>query len=87
MVEVARGLGVKTVAEFVEDQATLELLRDYGVDLAQGFHVGPPQPAHREPERPDGHPALPSARLDSANDGAQAARSANGRGSTLRSGS
>jgi diguanylate cyclase (GGDEF)-like protein/PAS domain S-box-containing protein len=44
MVEVARGLGVTTVAEFVEDQVTLELLREYGVDHAQGFHVGPPLP-------------------------------------------
>ncbi len=44
MVEVAGGLGVTTVAEFVEDQATLELLREYGVDHAQGFHVGPPLP-------------------------------------------
>ena len=44
MVEVARGLGIRTVAEFVEDQATLELVREYGVDYAQGFHVGRPRP-------------------------------------------
>jgi diguanylate cyclase (GGDEF)-like protein len=44
MVEVARGLGITTVAEFVEDQATLELVREYGIDLAQGFHVGLPRP-------------------------------------------
>jgi EAL domain-containing protein (putative c-di-GMP-specific phosphodiesterase class I) len=44
MVEVARGLGIRTVAEFVEDQATLELVREYGVDHAQGFHVGRPRP-------------------------------------------
>jgi diguanylate cyclase (GGDEF)-like protein/PAS domain S-box-containing protein len=44
MVEVARGLGVTTVAEFVENQATLELVREYGVDHAQGFHVGRPRP-------------------------------------------
>src|SRR5919201_1110093 len=79
MVEVARGLGVKTVAEFVEDQATLELLRDYGVDLAQGFHIGPPRPV-----RVDGQGPLPPAELDAAHDGAHAARSANGRGSSLR---
>jgi diguanylate cyclase (GGDEF)-like protein/PAS domain S-box-containing protein len=76
MVEVARGLGVKTVAEFVEDQATLELLRDYGVDLAQGFHVGPPQPAPRSGPTP---PSVPSAQLDAANGGPRAARSSNGR--------
>ncbi|HYX77735.1 MAG TPA: EAL domain-containing protein, partial [Solirubrobacterales bacterium] len=79
MVEVARGLGVKTVAEFVEDQATLELLRDYGVDLAQGFHVGPPRPAHRDEDvRPS------STQLRAANGGRRATRSSNGRGSRLR---
>ena len=45
MVEVARGLGLTTIAEFVEDGETLELLRDYGIDYAQGFHVGRPEPA------------------------------------------
>jgi Amt family ammonium transporter len=32
------------VAEFVEDAETLEFLRAYGVDFAQGYHVGRPQP-------------------------------------------
>ncbi|HYB22338.1 MAG TPA: EAL domain-containing protein, partial [Solirubrobacteraceae bacterium] len=41
---VARGMGAKTVAEFVGDEATLELLRSYGVDYAQGFAVGGPEP-------------------------------------------
>lgn len=45
MVDVARGLGKQTVAEFVEDEATLELLRSFGVDFAQGYHVGIPAPA------------------------------------------
>jgi len=44
MVQVAQGLGMKTIAEFVEDQLTLDHLREYGVDLAQGFHVGRPRP-------------------------------------------
>ena len=42
MVEIARGLGMRTVAEFVEDAETLELLRDYGVDYAQGWETGRP---------------------------------------------
>lgn len=42
LTEVAKGLGKKTVAEFVEDAATLELLRDYGVDYAQGYYIGRP---------------------------------------------
>ena len=44
VVEVARGLGKRTVAEFVTDQASLELLRAYGVDYAQGFQIGKPGP-------------------------------------------
>jgi diguanylate cyclase (GGDEF)-like protein len=42
MVELARGLGKRTIAEFVEDQPTLELIRDLGVDFAQGYHIGHP---------------------------------------------
>jgi diguanylate cyclase (GGDEF)-like protein len=42
IVEIARGLGKRTIAEFVEDEHTENLLRDYGVDMAQGFHLGRP---------------------------------------------
>ncbi|MGH2942838.1 MAG: sensor domain-containing protein, partial [Solirubrobacteraceae bacterium] len=44
LVTIARGLGKQTIAEYVGDEATLELLRAYGVDYAQGFYVGRPQP-------------------------------------------
>jgi PAS domain S-box-containing protein len=44
IVNIARGFGQQTIAEGVEDAETLELLREYGVDLAQGFHVGRAQP-------------------------------------------
>jgi diguanylate cyclase (GGDEF)-like protein/PAS domain S-box-containing protein len=43
-VQIARGLGKHTVAEFVEDARTLQLLRDIGVDYAQGFHIARPRP-------------------------------------------
>jgi EAL domain-containing protein (putative c-di-GMP-specific phosphodiesterase class I) len=43
-VALARATGRRTVAEFVPDQETLELLAELGVDLAQGFHVGRPRP-------------------------------------------
>lgn len=46
MVEVARGLGKTTVAEFVEDEGTLSLLAELGVDLAQGYHLDRPQARH-----------------------------------------
>jgi len=42
LVDVAKGLGRKTIAEFVENHAVLTLLRSYGVDFAQGFYVGRP---------------------------------------------
>lgn len=44
MVEVARGMGKSTVAEFVGDATTVTLLRQLGVDYAQGYHIGRPQP-------------------------------------------
>jgi len=42
LVEMARGMGKQTIAEFVGDEATMRLLRSYGVDYAQGFEVGRP---------------------------------------------
>ncbi len=39
---IAHALGMKTVAEFVEDQHTLMQLREIGVDYAQGQAVGRP---------------------------------------------
>ena len=44
MAEVARGLGKKTVAEFVEDGASLRMLGELRVDFAQGYFVGRPGP-------------------------------------------
>ncbi len=41
---IATELGKQTIAEFVEDKETLELVRSYGVDFAQGFGVGHPEP-------------------------------------------
>lgn len=42
IVEIARGLGKRTIAEFVEDEETRTLLQEYGVDMAQGYHLGRP---------------------------------------------
>ena len=42
IVQIARGLGKTTIAEFVEDDATAQMLREYGVDMAQGYHLGRP---------------------------------------------
>jgi diguanylate cyclase (GGDEF)-like protein len=44
IVDIAHALGMRTVAEYVGDDATLTLLREFGVDYAQGYHVGRPVP-------------------------------------------
>ncbi len=55
IVEIARGLGKETIAEFVGDDETVALLRSMGVDHGQGYHLGRPGPL---PE-PLGSPATP----------------------------
>ena len=42
LVDVARGMGIRTIAEFVENAGTVEILRRLGVDYVQGFYVGRP---------------------------------------------
>jgi diguanylate cyclase (GGDEF)-like protein/PAS domain S-box-containing protein len=42
--EVATALGKKTVAEFVENEETLQILAEIGVTYAQGYHLGKPKP-------------------------------------------
>jgi PAS domain S-box-containing protein len=48
IVNLAEGFGQKTIAEGVEDAETLELLREYGVDFAQGYYIGRPAPLDSE---------------------------------------
>jgi diguanylate cyclase (GGDEF)-like protein len=44
-IDLAHALGLKVVAEGVEEQATLDQLSSLGCDLAQGYHIGRPTPA------------------------------------------
>lgn len=44
LVEMAQRLGIRTVAEYVQDQPSLECVRNLGVDYAQGAHIGLPRP-------------------------------------------
>jgi PAS domain S-box-containing protein len=44
IIALAKGFGSQTIAEGVEDSETLELLGDSGVDFAQGYHLGRPEP-------------------------------------------
>ncbi|HEY0517117.1 MAG TPA: EAL domain-containing protein [Solirubrobacteraceae bacterium] len=46
---LARDFHLKTIAEGVEDAATLELLATLEVDFAQGFHIARPQPFDKLP--------------------------------------
>ena len=39
---IAKGIGLKTVAEFVENEHILQSVKDLNVDYAQGFHFGCP---------------------------------------------
>jgi diguanylate cyclase (GGDEF)-like protein len=50
MIQIAHNLKMQTVAEHVEDAATLDILVSLGVDLVQGFHVGRPGPLMVETE-------------------------------------
>ncbi len=43
IVSLARNLGMKTIAEWVEDRPTLEALAEAGVDYVQGYVVAKPQ--------------------------------------------
>jgi diguanylate cyclase (GGDEF)-like protein len=44
-IELAHSLGLRVVAEGVEDVATLDLLRNLGCDLAQGYLISKPKQA------------------------------------------
>lgn len=49
IVRMARDLGKTTIAEGVEDAATLQRLRELGVDQAQGYHLGRPAAVQAPP--------------------------------------
>ena len=57
ILQLARELGLKTVAEYVESAATLKLLVDMGIDYVQGFYIGRPVSSltgsvYRPPRKP-----------------------------------
>jgi diguanylate cyclase (GGDEF)-like protein/PAS domain S-box-containing protein len=47
LVRMARGLRMRTAAEYIVDAATQRLLGELGVDLAQGYHIGRPGPVRQ----------------------------------------
>ncbi len=42
--DVSHALGKQTIAEFVENDHILNLLKEYNIDYAQGYHIGKPGP-------------------------------------------
>jgi EAL domain-containing protein (putative c-di-GMP-specific phosphodiesterase class I) len=43
IVNLAKGLGTKTIAEYVHSKEVFELVKSYGVDEFQGYYFGEPQ--------------------------------------------
>jgi diguanylate cyclase len=46
-IELGHALGMRVVAEGIEDEDTLDLLRDLKCDVAQGYFIGVPEPAEK----------------------------------------
>jgi diguanylate cyclase (GGDEF)-like protein len=72
-IELGHALGLRIVAEGIEDSATLELLSSLGCDLGQGYYISMPKPAdalalkpaeRAQPSRSE--PAVPWARQASS---------------------
>ncbi len=62
MVDIARGMGMKTIAEFVEAADTAAVLHEKGVDYSQGYYHGRPRPVLEEfATLPSEHPPSPAA--------------------------
>ncbi|HEX3240526.1 MAG TPA: EAL domain-containing protein [Solirubrobacterales bacterium] len=51
IVGLARDFGCQTIAEGVENARTLEIVEEFGVDFAQGFHLGRPASIESSPRR------------------------------------
>jgi PAS domain S-box-containing protein len=47
VVTLAGAFGLQTVAEGVEDAAALQIIKELGVDFAQGYHIARPAPVER----------------------------------------
>ncbi|MDE3203997.1 MAG: EAL domain-containing protein [Acidobacteriota bacterium] len=61
IVSLARAFNVHTVAEGIEDQATLDCVQAAGVDYGQGYHLGRPAPTTTSPASPHPEQTAPGA--------------------------
>ena len=67
-IELGHAMGLRIVAEGIEDSATLELLHELGCDSAQGYCISRPKPANElairsRPDAGDSRPPLLGARV------------------------
>jgi diguanylate cyclase (GGDEF)-like protein len=53
-IDFGHAMGLRVVAEGIEDAATLDLLRNLGCDVAQGFYISRPMPADQLAFQGDG---------------------------------
>lgn len=53
LLDLARNFGMKTVAEWVDDETDAQLLKALGVDYLQGFFVGKPAPLPQREQAPE----------------------------------
>ena len=49
--ELGSVIGIKTIAEFVENESIMEMLAEIGVDYAQGYAIARPQPIEELADR------------------------------------
>ena len=42
--DIATGFGKQTIAEFVDQEALIPMLKSYGITFGQGFYLGKPVP-------------------------------------------
>jgi EAL domain-containing protein (putative c-di-GMP-specific phosphodiesterase class I) len=49
MIDLSRSLNFRVVAEQVEEQSSLDMVRKMGIDFVQGFIIGRPQPLSLAP--------------------------------------
>ncbi|MBE1461221.1 EAL domain-containing protein [Kibdelosporangium phytohabitans] len=67
IVDIARGLGLSVVAEWVERPTQVQALSRLGVRVAQGFHLGRPEPLNALLSRPNvGWPQRPQSMEEAA---------------------
>jgi diguanylate cyclase (GGDEF)-like protein len=66
VIELGHSLGLRTVAEGVEDAATSRVLGDLGCDVAQGYYFSRPIPADRLVEWHAAHSGVQAARVRTA---------------------